>query len=181
MENKIFILCGSGGAGKTTIIENLAKSKNLFRIFSCTTRKRRPFEKENDYKFLEEKEFLEKLKKGDFLEYNKFLGFYYGTEKREVEDKLKKGNVLMILDPKSASSVKREGIFKNCITIFLKTDLDTLTLRLKNRGDDLSQIKKKINLNKENLKLLKKFDYVINSNDILGAVEEIKGIIKQLQ
>ena len=94
--SKLIIISGPSGVGKGTIIELLKKrylkeNKKLYLSISCTTRS--PREGEIDgvhYYFISEDEFLERIKRNDFLEYNKYgTGKYYGTPKSTVMDYLK--------------------------------------------------------------------------------------------
>ena len=68
----LIILSGPSGVGKGTVRQELFKDEtlNLAYSISMTTRKPRPNEKEGvDYFFVSEKEFEDKIEKGELLEY----------------------------------------------------------------------------------------------------------------
>ena len=88
----LIILSGPSGVGKGTVRQELFKDEtlNLAYSISMTTRKPRPNEKEGvDYFFVSEKEFEDKIEKGELLEYAKFVGNYYGTPRFYVDELLK--------------------------------------------------------------------------------------------
>ena len=49
-----------------------------------------PLARYSSKKFLTKEEFLDRIDKGDFLEYAEYNGNYYGTPKSSIEEKLKK-------------------------------------------------------------------------------------------
>lgn len=85
----VIALFGKAGSGKDYLIKNL-KNKTIERAnykVSCTTRPKREGEKEGiDYFFLTEEEFLEKKKKGEFVETQEFNGWYYGTRVVDLQE-----------------------------------------------------------------------------------------------
>ncbi len=81
---KVVALMGKAGSGKDTLAQAIIqRSPQLFNlIVSCTTRPSREGEKDGvDYYFLTNKEFAEKVKNGDMLEYTEFNNWKYGTAK----------------------------------------------------------------------------------------------------
>ena len=89
MQNKTTILAimGKSGAGKDTIANQLSSAYSDFhRIITCTTRP--PRENEIDgvnYHFLTLNAFEQKILKNEMLEYTKFRGWFYGTDKTALE------------------------------------------------------------------------------------------------
>ncbi|MFA5287672.1 MAG: guanylate kinase, partial [Candidatus Omnitrophota bacterium] len=82
----IFVLSGPSGSGKTTLRDLLLKDKALKKIFvksiSLTTRPARLGEKKGrDYFFINESTFRSLRKNKRILEWTRYLGYYYGTEK----------------------------------------------------------------------------------------------------
>ncbi len=80
---KIIIFSAPSGAGKTTIVRNALKEfPELIFSISATTREKRGVEKEGvDYFFLSEKDFLKKIENDEFVEWETFYGYYYGSLK----------------------------------------------------------------------------------------------------
>ena len=84
----IVALMGKAGAGKTSILNALcAEHPEYHKIVSCTTRPMRDNEKEGeDYHFLSDSQFIEKIMNGDMLEVTEFNGWHYGTMKSSLID-----------------------------------------------------------------------------------------------
>ena len=89
--SKLLVISGPSGVGKGTIVNHLkemyeTKNKKLYLSISCTTRSPREGEVDGrEYFFISEKEFKSRIKKCDFLEYNKYCTVkYYGTTKSTV-------------------------------------------------------------------------------------------------
>lgn len=79
---KIIALMGEAGSGKDTILQDvLAAAPNKFhKIISCTTRPPREGEINGEnYFFLTEEDFLNKVSDKQMLEYTNFNNWYYGT------------------------------------------------------------------------------------------------------
>ena len=84
---KLFVISGSSGVGKGTIIKRfLEKNPNFKLSVSCTTRGKRDGEEHGvNYYFLTREEFMSAVEKGEFLEWAEFSGNCYGTNKKFVQ------------------------------------------------------------------------------------------------
>jgi len=184
MKGKIFVISAPSGTGKTTIQRLLLEAiPSLKSIITCTTRKPRNGEKNGvDYKFLTEKDFKEKIKKGEFLEYANVYGNFYGTPKKEVMEKLNKGeNVLLVIDTQGGISVKK--IFPDAVLIgILPPSAKEQEKRLRRRGDiSEEEIKKRLEAAKDERKiLLKYYNYRVINKEIEKTVEKIRKIIEKI-
>src|SRR3990167_10236337 len=143
-KGKIIIISGPSGSGKTTLQKELLAGKKfrarLMKSISATTRPRRSGEKNGrDYLFLTRKQFLDKIRKGYFLEWQKVFDHYYGTPGNYVERLLKKDkNVLLCIDVKGAAVVRRAC--PEAVTVFIKApSLSILKKRLKARGSESAE------------------------------------------
>jgi guanylate kinase len=66
----LFVISAPSGAGKTTLVEALRKTANLFYSISCTTRAPRSGEIDGEhYQFLSDADFRKRIEAGDFLEH----------------------------------------------------------------------------------------------------------------
>ena len=83
---KLFVISGSSGVGKGTVIKEFLKKHPEFKLsVSCTTRGKREGETHGvNYFFLTPEEFQNCIKNNEFLEWAEFSGNYYGTKKSFV-------------------------------------------------------------------------------------------------
>ncbi len=182
-QGKIFVVSAPSGAGKTTIVKNILSSfPELSVSISATTRKKREHEvNEVDYQFISEEEFLKKIEKNDFVEWEKFYDYYYGTPRGFIEDKINSGiSVLLEVDVKGALNIK--DIYPDAILIYISPpSFEVLVERLKNRKtEDENDLKKRIERAKMELSLKDKFDYLVLNKDLNTAVFDVKAIIKKI-
>ena len=85
------ILSSPSGAGKTTLVKLLSKSRDFYTSISHTTRKPRNNEEEGkDYYFVNNDQFQNLIKKNEFLEYANVFSHLYGTTKTPVIKNLEK-------------------------------------------------------------------------------------------
>src|SRR5437763_14554508 len=76
----LFVISAPSGAGKTTLVEAIRQTPNLFYSVSCTTRAPRNGEiNGKDYQFISHADFLSRLEAENFLEHAQVHGDYYGT------------------------------------------------------------------------------------------------------
>ena len=132
----MIILSSPSGAGKTTLVKMLSEIDNYEISISHTTRQPRPNEKFNeDYFFVNEKEFKRLIKNEEFLEYAKVFKNLYGTTRTPVIDNLNKGkNVLFDIDWQGADQIKNKNLDYKLITFFLlPPSKEILFERLSNR------------------------------------------------
>ena len=88
-KGKLIIFSAPSGAGKTTIVQHLLAKfpdKIAFSI-SATTRPARGDEQQNkDYYFISKEEFLHKVAKHEFVEFEEvYSGTFYGTLISEID------------------------------------------------------------------------------------------------
>jgi len=177
---KLFAFSAPSGAGKTTIVRSILKDFPEF-VFSvsATTRKKRNEEiNGKDYFFLTEEEFKKKIEANEFVEWERFFDYYYGTLKSFVEDNLKNGkSVVFEIDVKGALSIKR--LYPDAVLIFIAPpSLEDLIERLKNRQTETEEdFKKRIERAEMELSLKNEFDYYVVNQFLDTAIEEVKKII----
>ena len=135
----LIIISGTTCAGKGTVIEELLKrNENLYLSISYTSRPKRGSEVDGkDYFFVSPEEFQRKIDHGDFLEYAQVqYGCYYGTPKKEIEEKLKEGiDVILEIDVEGAKQVK--ALFPETILIFIMApSMEEIKRRIKKRNTE---------------------------------------------
>jgi len=141
----LFVVSAPSGAGKTTLVEAIRKTPNLFYSVSCTTRAPRAGEIDGeDYQFLSDADFRERADKGDFLEHAQVHGDRYGTLREPVVTNLKSGkNVLIDIDTQGAAVIRNcsDPLIRDALAdvFIMPPDLDELRKRLLNRGTETAQ------------------------------------------
>ena len=97
-KGKLFVFSAPSGSGKTTIVRHLLAQERFHLEFSISATSREPRGKEvdgKDYYFISAKEFKNKIKAEEFLEWEEvYINNFYGTLKSEVERIWRKGNML---------------------------------------------------------------------------------------
>ncbi len=180
-KHKVIILVGPGGVGKSTISQYLCSHypDSFQETVSCTTRQIRKGEKNGvHYYFLSEKEFAEKIKNDEFLEYNLFPnGNMYGTLYSEINNILKTKNCIMVIDPSSAVKLKEKLADYEVLTIFLDIDDDSLISRLKGRGDDDGSIMQRILIAHEERNFKGKCDISLMAENVEKTAKAIYEIV----
>lgn len=177
------MVTGPSGAGKDSVIER-AQQKGL-KFATITTTSTRPMRvgeaDGNPYYFISSDEFQKKIKNGEMIEWAQVYGHYYGSTRQEVEDKLKKNEVVIIkVDPQGARAFKK--VIEDAKTIFIKPpSFEYLEKRLVNRAADSPEvIKKRLAIAREELSDLTSWDEVIinNEGELDKAAEDLIRIVE---
>lgn len=178
---KLYIISGSSGVGKGTVIAGFLERNSNFKLsISCTTRPMREGEVDGvNYFFLTKDEFLKSAEAGEFLEWAEFSGNYYGTKKAFVEKTLSQGtNLIIEIETQGALQVKEK--MPEAVSIFIDPpSYEDLEIRLRNRKTEteeaIARRLKFVNLEKENSK---KYDYKIVNDTVENAIAQIEKIIQ---
>ena len=132
----IVLISGPSGVGKDVIKDTLLQKYDNYRfITTYTTRPRRAEEKDGkDYHFLSEEQFKAKIRSGDFLEWAKVYGKYYGTAIDSVCEVLERNQTALIrVDVQGMNTIRNKlpGIASFCI---MPATISELRERLQKRG-----------------------------------------------
>ena len=119
-QNIMVILSSPSGVGKTTLTKLIQQKYNSFKIsVSHTTRSARSNEVEGvDYHFVDNEEFERLIKEKKFYEYAKIFGNYYGTLKKNVDENIKKNDILFDIDWQGTKQLSEHKNL-NLLKIFL--------------------------------------------------------------
>jgi len=176
---KLFVISGSSGVGKGTVIKEFLKKHPEFKLsVSCTTRKPREGEVHGEnYFFLSKEKFTACVEKGEFLEWAEFSGNMYGTQRPYVDRKLAEGkNLILEIDTQGALKVKK--VMPEAKLIFiLPPSLKELEARLRGRHTESEEaIQKRLGSIKMEMENAKNFDFQIVNDSIENAVAELEKI-----
>ena len=180
--SKLLIFSAPSGSGKSTLIRYLlSQNLNIQFSISATSRLPRGEEKNSvEYYFLTPDVFRQKIKNGEFLEYEEvYKDSYYGTLKSEV-DRILAENKNVIFDVDCIGGLNIKKIYGDrALSIFvMPPSLEALQSRLKKRGTDtLEVIKKRLAKAEYEMSFASQFDVVIQNDDFDRAKNETLEII----
>jgi guanylate kinase len=179
----MLILSSPSGAGKTTLTRMLLQRPelDLKLSISVTTRKRRSSEYDGiHYHFIDQEEFLRRRDGGDFLECAQVHGNFYGTPRKEVEERLSHGrDVLFDIDYQGALQV-REKAPKDVVGIFiLPPSMRELRARLERRAEDSAEtIENRLAAARKEIDRWADYDYVLVNDDIQQTFDDLLAIVR---
>lgn len=182
MNKKLYVISGSSGVGKGTVLKGfLERNPHYMLSISCTTRKPRPGEIDGvNYFFLSQEEFKECIEKDKFLEWAEFAGNFYGTKKKYINKCLKEGkDIILEIDTQGALQVKQR--MPEAVLIFIcPPSYETLENRLRGRHtEDEATIKKRLEQAKIELERAEKFDYRIVNDELQTAIKSLEEVINK--
>ena len=180
MKGKTFIIAGPSGVGKGTIIQALfAQQKNLYFSVSATTRAPRPGEVDGvHYHFLTREQFLRWIEEDAFLEHAEYIGNFYGTPKRYVDEAMDRGeDVILDIEVQGAEQVYQKR--PDTIRIFIAPpSWQELERRLTSRGTETPEkVRGRLARAREEFSYAEGYNYVVINNTVEEAVREIQAII----
>ena len=180
----LFVISAPSGAGKTTVVEALRKTPNLFYSVSSTTRAPRAGEIDGrDYQFLSGEDFRARLEVGDFLEHAQVHGDYYGTLREPILNNLKNGvDVLLDIDTQGAATIRNydDPVIRQTLAdvFIMPPNLDELRRRLTKRGTEtVQQIDSRLATAKQEMELWRDYRYTIISGSIEEDLEKVRHIM----
>lgn len=183
--SNLIVIVGPSGVGKGTVLKKVfAELNNLVFSISVTTRHPRPGEEEGkNYFFRSKEEFQELINKQEMLEWAEFVGNYYGTPKKYVEDQISQGNdVVLEIETEGAKQIKQKNILNSVFVFLAPPAPEILYKRLKERSTESEdKIRARVEKSKNELAEINWFDYkVINEEGLPNkAAEEIIHIIQK--
>jgi len=176
----LIVVTGPSAVGKGTICSALRQEAPEVRFsVSCTTRSPRPGEVHGqDYFFISEEEFHEKIERGELLEWAPVYRHWYGTPRGYVDDMIDAGyDIILDIDMEGARRVR--DMYPGSVFVFvIPPSMEALKRRIIGRGTEsdadaqirLQQAPKWI---EEGLQ----YDYVVVNDDLQTAVAHLKAIV----
>ena len=181
-KGKVVIMSGPSGVGKSTICKEILKKLDyIYLSVSVTTRPKSETEVDGqDYWFIAEEDFRERIEKDLLLEHAEVFGHFYGTPKDKVDEALQAGKVV-ILEIDVQGAIKAKAVYTDAVMIFiLPPSAKDLAKRLNHRGREAGEVAEE-RLNGASDEIAAAWQYyehmVINEN-LQQAVNECVQIIE---
>ena len=178
-KGKLFVISGASGVGKSTVLSRvMAARDDLSFSVSATTREPRPGECEGiSYYFVTKAQFEQMIAQDAFLEYDNHAKNYYGTPRRQLEEKLCSGHVILDIEPNGAAAVRKARPDATLIFI-MPPSVQALEQRLRSRGDTSpEQIALRLDRAKWEMDQRSWYDHVVVNDRVQDCADRILQII----
>ena len=183
-KGKLIVFSAPSGSGKTTIVRHLLNQEKFQLEFSisATSREARGNEKDSeDYYFISAKEFKNKIKLDEFLEWEEvYIDNFYGTLKTEVDRIWAKGkHVIFDIDVAGGLRIKKK-FPERTLAVFIKPpDINELIIRLKQRGEESPEkIAMRVAKAPTEMATAPQFDTIILNDDLTTALNDAENLVK---
>lgn len=177
----MFVLSSPSGAGKTTLSRLLLEQEqNITLSISATTRPPRPGEIDGThYSFLSHAEFEKKLQDGEFLEYAKVFGNYYGTPKTPVFEALENGrDILFDIDWQGTQQLSLIARTDMVSVFILPPSLMELQKRLHKRAQDPMEIvHQRMSKALDEISHWAEYEYILFNHEIEKSMSHLRAIL----
>ena len=179
-KGKTFIISGPSGVGKSTVLKELFRGRDdLYFSISATTREPREGEVNGvHYHFIDVDRFQKLIDEDAFLEYAEYVGNFYGTPKKFVDEAMEQGkDVVLDIEVQGALQVHTKR--PDTIRIFIAPpSWAELERRLVGRGtDSRDKINKRLVRAKVEFQTANTYDYFVINDTVEQAVREINAIM----
>ena len=177
----IVVISGPSGVGKGTIIDKFIDDPELNLVYSVSMTTRKPRNGEIDgvnYNFVSRETFEEMIANNELLEWAKFVGNYYGTSKKLVDNIINNGkNVILEIEVEGTKQIMEKC--PNAVSIFVTPpNLSELKSRIEKRCTETAEIiQERLEKAKKELCLQGDYKYAVCNDNPDLAADIIKLII----
>ena len=180
-QGTLVVVSGFAGTGKGTVMKELLGRYDSYALsISATTRNPRPGETDGkEYFFKTKEEFEQMIEQGEFVEYACYVGNYYGTPKKYVQEQLAAGkDVILEIEIQGALNIKSQ--FPDALLLFIAPpSADVLKARLVGRGTETEEvIEQRLARAVEESKGIENYDYLVVNDDLDECVENVHQMIQ---
>ena len=177
---QLIVLSGPSGVGKSTVIsELLGQRQDIHFSVSFTTRQPRVGEADGvNYHFVDRAEFQRMICAGELLEYAEYVGNYYGTSLKVIQEKVAAGtDVLLDIEVQGAAKVRAKC--PEAVLIFIiPPSFEELSRRLRGRNTDSEEtIAGRLRKAREEYRQFPSYDYLVVNDKVSAAAAEIIAIL----
>ena len=180
-QGTLVVVSGFAGTGKGTVMKELLGRYDSYALsISATTRKPRPGEVDGrEYFFKTKEEFEQMIERDEFVEHACYVGNYYGTPKKYVQEQLTAGkDVILEIEIQGALNIKSQ--FPDALLLFIAPpSADVLKERLVGRGTETEEvIEQRLARAVEESKGIENYDYLVVNDDLDECVENVHQMIQ---
>ncbi len=179
-KGSVYIISGPSGSGKDTLLKELfIKCPSIKFSISSITRNMREGEIDGEkYNFISRERFETMIENNELLEYNVYVGNYYGTPKAPVVEAVNNGDDIFIeVDVNGAASIRKN--LPEAMSIFIMPpSFEELHRRLSGRGTECQDvIEERMNAALGEIARATEYDYIVVNDNLSDAVDDIISII----
>jgi guanylate kinase len=179
-QGSIIVVSAPSGSGKSTLIRQLlARVPDLTFSVSYTTRPPRPGERNGrDYFFVSHDRFELLIARGEFIEWAKVHGNYYGTARKQILAARNAGrDILLDIDVQGHRQVRRQ--LPKAVSIFiLPPSFQELERRLRRRHSDSPEaIQRRLSTARKEITHWPEYDYLVVNSHLHESARALRDVV----